>query len=90
MPLRHHIYFLLYPTPAAAGCAAALWEATRLCLSTLKSFPMPPERLHTTLMPLGRFEERVPDTVLNLALAAGGAVDDEPFEVVFILRSSSM
>jgi len=88
MPLRHHVYFLLYPTPAAADCAAALWNRTRHRLATQKSVPMPPERLHTTLMPLGCFEDRVPDTVLNLALAAGGAVDDEPFELVFnVIRS---
>ncbi|WP_332739166.1 2'-5' RNA ligase family protein [Hydrogenophaga sp.] len=49
---------------------------------------MPPERLHITLLPLGRFEGRVPDTVLEQAQAAGAAVDDEPFDVVFnVLRS---
>ncbi|MBT9464642.1 2'-5' RNA ligase family protein [Hydrogenophaga sp.] len=89
MPHRHDIYFLLYPTPAAACCAAVLWDATRLRCA-VKSFPMPPERLHITLLPLGRFEDWIPDRVLEQAQAAGAAVDDEPFDVVFnALRSRS-
>jgi 2'-5' RNA ligase len=82
MPQRHDIYCLLRPTPAAATRAAALWTTQRVHSTAFGSFPMPPERLHITLLPLGSFEGSVPDTVLHLARVAGAAVDDEPFDVV--------
>lgn len=90
MSPRHHIYYLLYPTPAAARCAEVLWDTTRLRCATVKSFPMPPERLHVTLLPLGRFEHGLRGELLDMALAAGAAVDDGPFDFVFdLLRSRS-
>jgi RNA 2',3'-cyclic 3'-phosphodiesterase len=49
---------------------------------------MPDDRLHITLHSLGRFMNGVPREVLDLALAAGGAMDYEPFGVSLSLLQS--
>ena len=49
---------------------------------------MPNDRLHITLHSLGRFLNGVPREVLDLALAAGGAMDYEPFGVSLNLLQS--
>jgi 2'-5' RNA ligase len=82
MPQRHDIYYMLRPTPDAAAHAAALWMTLRVHSTLVRSFPMPPERLHITLLSLGSFEGSVPDTLLHLARVSGAAVDDEPFHIV--------
>jgi 2'-5' RNA ligase len=79
---RHDIYYMLRPSPAAAASAASLWTTMRVHSAAFSSFPMPLERLHITLLPLGSFEGSVPDDLLHLARLAGAAVDDEPFHVV--------
>lgn len=79
---RHDIYYMLRPTLAAAVRAAALWTTMRAHSVAFSSFPMPHERLHVTLLPLGSFDGSVPDEVLHLARVAGAAVDDEPFDVI--------
>lgn len=78
---HHRLYYLLYPAPAAAARAAALWEATRRRCAGFNSFPMPAERLHMTLLPLGAFEGVISNDTLRLARMAGLAVDDEPFDL---------
>jgi 2'-5' RNA ligase len=79
---RHDMYYMLRPTSAAAARAAALWTTLRVRSTAFSSFPMPPERLHITLLPLGSFEGSIPDDLLHLARVAGAAVDDEPFHIV--------
>lgn len=85
MTQLHHVYYFLRPPPAAAARAAALQEAMRRCCPGARTAPMPPERLHITLQPLGRFEGRVPDEARDLWLAAGKEMDEEPFDAVFNL-----
>jgi 2'-5' RNA ligase len=78
---RHDIYYMLRPAPAAAARAAALWTTLRVHSAVFNSFPMPPERLHLTLLSLGRFEGCILGDLLHLARVAGAAVDDEPFHI---------
>jgi 2'-5' RNA ligase len=48
---------------------------------------MPQDQLHITLHCLGHFEGSIPKDVLDLALAVGDAMDEEPFDVAFdVLR----
>lgn len=81
MRTHHRLYYFLYPARAVAARAAALWQDTRHRCASFNGFPMPAERLHITLLPLGGFEDGIPEDVLQLARIAGAAVDDEPFDV---------
>lgn len=47
------------------------------------SRPMAPERLHATLVPLGRYKHRIPLEILTLALRAGALLEAAPFRVCF-------
>ena len=49
---------------------------------------MSDDRLHITLQRLGQFEGRIPQALIDLALAAGGLLEHEPFDVCLNLLQS--
>lgn len=81
MSQRHDLYYLLYPPPLVAKAAKELLPRTKGPRWLGKGDPMSSDRLHITLHALGRFLDGVPREVIELALAAGSAMDYEPFGV---------
>lgn len=84
----HDVYYFLYPPPPVAAVAARLVGAPYLGGLAGRGAPMPEERLHITLQPLGRFADRIPRAVLDLALAVGETVDEPPFDLTLDLLQS--
>lgn len=82
MGTRHDFYAMVLPPRAIAQEIGSLQrELNRSYRGPSK--PMAVERLHTTLVPLGSYEHRIPPEVLALALLAGSLLDTAPFRVCF-------
>ena len=88
MAQPHDLYYFLYPPPLVAEAARHALLRAQGALQLGRGDPMPNDRLHITLHSLGRFLNGVPREVLDLALAAGGAMDYEPFGVSLNLLQS--
>lgn len=87
MGARLDVYFMVYPPASVAQLAARLLDRVSGS-SGNASFPMPPERLHITLAPLGRYTCQVPSDVLRVARRAGFSLEADPFTVTLdTLRS---
>lgn len=81
MSQLHDLYYFLFPTPLAAETAKELLRRLQGPRGVGRGEPMPLDRLHITLHYLGRFLNSIPREVSDLALAAGSAMDYEPFGV---------
>jgi len=81
------LYIMVYPPALIAQGAARLLDAIN-GLHTGVSKPMPPDRMHLTLQALGRYAQRVPASVLQMARTAGGMLDQVPFRVSLDLLQS--
>ncbi|PUA96444.1 2'-5' RNA ligase [Acidovorax sp. 107] len=81
MSQRHDLYYFLYPPPLVAETARELLLRAQGPRWPGRADPMSSDRLHITLHALGRFLNGVPRGVIDLALAAGSAMDYEPFGV---------
>lgn len=81
MSQLHNLYYFLSPTPLAAETAKRLLQRLQGPRWTGRGEPMSLDRLHITLHYLGRFLNSIPREVIDLALAAGSAMDYEPFGV---------
>lgn len=81
MSQLHDLYYFLSPTPLAAEMAKRLLQRLQGPCGAGRGEPMPLDRLHITLHYLGRFLNSIPREVIDLALAAGSAMDYEPFGV---------
>lgn len=82
MDPRHDLYLMLYLPPETARSVARLQG--RLSQGYRgPSKPMPPERLHITLVPLGSYVHRIPAEVLQVAVTAGSLLEEAPFRVCF-------
>ena len=82
MGTRHDLYAMLLPPRAVAEEIGRLQRALNRAYRGPSS-PMAMERLHSTLVPLGSYEHRIPPEVLALALRAGSSLDTAPFRVCF-------
>lgn len=81
------LYFMHYPPASVAEDAVELLRSLDH-KGWGKSAPMPAERLHITLHPLGRYPERVPESVLQMATTAGRGLEAESFQVSLDLLQS--
>ena len=81
MSQLHDLYYFLFPTPLAAETAKELLRRLQGPRGAGRGEPMSLDRLHITLHYLGRFLNSIPREVIDLALAAGSAMDYEPFGV---------
>ena len=81
MSQLHDLYYFLFPTPLAAETAKELLRCLQGPRGAGRGEPMSLDRLHITLHYLGRFLNSIPRELIDMALAAGSAMDYEPFEV---------
>ena len=81
-PQRHDAYLLLHLPPPVAQAVSRLQRQLNMSYNG-PSKPMAPERLHTTLVPLGSYMHRIPAEVLRLARNAGALLNEAPFRVCF-------
>lgn len=81
MSQLHDLYYFLFPTPLAAETAKELLRRLQGPRGAGRGEPMSLDRLHITLHYLGRLLNSIPRGVIDLALAAGSAMDYEPFGV---------
>ena len=81
MSQLHDLYYFLFPTPLAAETAKELLRRLQGPRGAGRGEPMSLDRLHITLHYVGRFLNSIPREVIDLALAAGSAMDYEPFGV---------
>ena len=82
MGIRHDLYVMvLVPKEVAQqiGCLQRQLKASPPGLSK----PMDPDRLHSTLIPLGSYAQRIPLEVLQVARKTGALLDEMPFRVSF-------
>ena len=81
MSQLHDLYYFLFPTPLAAETAKELLRRLQGPRGAGRGESMCLDRQHITLHYLGRFLNSIPREVIDLALAAGSAMDYEPFGV---------
>ena len=81
MSQLHDLYYFLFPTPLAAETAKELLRRLQGPRGAGRGEPKSLDRLHITLHYLGRFLNSIPREFIDMALAAGSAMDYEPFEV---------
>jgi 2'-5' RNA ligase len=82
MGTRHDVYVMVLPPRDIAQEIGGLQrELNRSYRGPSK--PMAMERLHTTLVPLGSYEGRIPPEILGPLLRAGELLDAAPFRVCF-------
>lgn len=82
MGTRHDLYFMLHLPDAVAQTIVRLQRQLNDSYRG-PSNPMAPDRLHTTLVPLGSYEPRIPLDVLRVAQSAGTLLSEAPFRVTF-------
>lgn len=78
----HNVFFAFVPDAAMAACAVGIARDVRRCLR-LTATPIPPERLHVSLLSVGGFSGACPPTVIDAALRAAGTVSMAPFKIEF-------
>lgn len=82
MEFRHDFYWMLRLPPAVAQKVVRLQQLINRSYRG-PSKPMAQDRLHTTLVPLGSYERRIPPEVLRVVLRAGALLEVAPFRVCF-------
>lgn len=82
MGIRHDLYYMLHLPWAVAQDIDRLYQLLNRSYHG-PSKPMAAERLHTTLVPLGSYEDRIPPEILALVLRVGPQLDAAPFRVCF-------
>ena len=82
MDPRHDLYLMLH-LPSEAARVVARMQGRLNQGYRGPSKPMPTERLHITLVPLGSYVHRIPADVLRTALHAGTLLEEAPFRVCF-------
>lgn len=82
MGTRHDLYCMLHLPWAVAQDIDRLYQLLNRSYHG-PSKPMAAERLHTTLVPLGSYEGRIPPEILALVLRVGPRLDAAPFRVCF-------
>lgn len=81
------LYYMVYPpAPIARAAEQLLMGVGGSCPAA--TAPMPPQRMHLTLQGFGRFEQRIPEHVLQQVLLWGAAVNAEPFGLLLDLLQS--
>lgn len=78
----HNVFFAVLPdaTIAARTVGIACDVCRRLVLTAT---PIPPERLHVSLLSVGGFSGSCPPAVIDAAMRAAGTVSIAPFKVEF-------
>ncbi len=82
MGSRHDLYWMLH-LPQEIAQAIVLLQRRLNTSYRGPSKPMAADRLHTTLVPLGSYEDRIPAEVLRVVHGAGALVHEAPFRVCF-------
>lgn len=81
-PTLHNVFFAALPDAAMAGGAKRISSEVRRRLG-LTAMPIPAERLHVSLVPVGGFSGSRPSAVIDAARMAANAVSMAPFRVEF-------
>lgn len=82
MGTRHDLYFMLHLPYVIAQAIVGVQRQLNASYRG-PSKPTDPDRLHTTLVPLGSYEQRIPVEVLRVTRSAGSLIDVLPFRVCF-------
>lgn len=82
MGTRHDLYVMVHLPEEVAQAIVRLQRQLKASHPG-PSKPMDPGRLHTTLVPLGSYEQRIPLEVLRVARKTGALLDEMPFRVCF-------
>lgn len=79
---QHNVFLAALPdaTMSVSAGGVALDVRRRLRLTAT---PIPPERLHVSLLSVGGFSGSCPPAVINAAIRAAGAVSMAPFRAEF-------
>lgn len=78
----HDLYFMLHLPPSVAAAIVCIqWQLNLAYRGPSK--PMAAERLHTTLIPLGSYPQRIPSETLEIVRNAGGLLEEVPFRGCF-------
>ncbi|MGQ0672675.1 MAG: 2'-5' RNA ligase family protein [Hyphomicrobium sp.] len=78
----HNVFFAFVPDAAMAACAVGLARDARRYLG-LTATPIPPERLHVTLLSVGVFSGACPPSAIDAAMRAADTVSMAPFKIEF-------
>jgi 2'-5' RNA ligase len=81
------VYLMLYPPVGITQKAARLMQTIGSPREGV-SAAMPPDRMHLTLQALGRYAQRVPASVLQMARKVGDMLDQPSFQTSFDLLQS--
>jgi 2'-5' RNA ligase len=79
---RHNVFFAALPDAVMSANAEGTVRDARRCLG-LSATPIPPERLHVSLISVGDFSGSCPHAVIDEATRAAGIVSMAPFKVEF-------
>ena len=79
---QHNVFFAALPDAALISSAVDIARRMRLQFG-LSASPIPPERLHVSLVPVGGFSGSCPSAVIDAAVRAAGTVSVAPFKVEF-------
>ena len=78
----HNVFFAALPDAAMSASAGGTARDVRRRLQ-LTATPIPPERLHVSLLSVGGFSGSCPPAVIDAAMRAAGTVSMAPFRVEF-------
>lgn len=79
---RHNVFFAALPDTTTSARAEDIGRDVRRRLR-LSATPIPPERLHVTLLSVGGFSGSYPPAVIDAAMRAAGTISMAPFKVEF-------
>ena len=78
----HNVFFAALPDAAMSVSAGGTARDVRRRLQ-LTATPIPPERLHVSLLSVGGFSGSCPPAVIDAAMRAAGTVSMAPFRIEF-------
>lgn len=79
---QHNVFFAALPDATMSAGAGEIARDVRRRLR-LTATPIPPERLHVSLLSIGGFSGSCPPAVIDAAMRAAGTVSMAPFRVEF-------
>ena len=79
---QHNVFFAALPDATMGVSAGGIARDMRRRLA-LTATPIPPERLHVTLLSVGGFSGSCPPAVIDTAMRAAGTISIAPFRAEF-------
>ncbi|MGH8673101.1 MAG: 2'-5' RNA ligase family protein [Burkholderiales bacterium] len=80
--MQHNVFFATLPNATMSASAGGIARDVRRRLR-LTAAPIPPERLHVSLLSIGGFSGSCPPSVIDAAMRAAGTVSMAPFRGEF-------